>query len=396
MRIGIVSPTVIFNEFVQYFNENDKKYLSQLYQNENGPAPTIIAQGFISEGHFVRFFTLGPETRICKSPVIDIVTIDVMSGIRKYVRLNEFKNAYFMAKEMTPFVDDLDVLHAQWSYYTAMAAGRFAKKMPVFCTVRDWTSVIRSFLPGKGGIQWEIRQLINDINFRNKNIHFIGNSPYTKSLIEQRIGKEVPCIMNPINDSVLRKDEKIYPDCLNMVCIASSVDARKNIGNLLLAYKIIKEEMPTALLTCVFGYAKTLDENPYYKRWKSEGLLDGVRELKGLSHKEVFDCIDESTMMVNPSLEETFGNTIIESMSRKTPVIAGRDSGAIPYLIGNNEKGYLCDVTSVNDIAKTVIYAYNNIEETKKKAKVAFEWVLNSNTLGAITKAHIDYYKSFL
>ncbi len=396
MRIGIITPVFLFKDFVSFFDKEDREYLQALEQNENGPAPSIITQGFLKEGHFVRVFTLGTENRICKSNQIDVVTINLMSGFRKYVRLNEFKNAYYLSKEIKSHLGDLDVLHAHWSYYTAMAAGRFVNKLPVFCTVRDWTSVIRSFLPNNGGMQWRIRQYINDRNLKNKGIHFIGNSPYTKALIEERIGVEVPCIMNPINDSYLRKDAKIYPPHLSIVCIASSVDARKNIGNLLLAFKEIIKVLPTAKLTCIFGYANHLDNNAFYREWKANGLLDGVTVLKGLSHDEVFKYIDEATMMVNPSLEETFGNTIIESMARKTVVVAGKESGAIPYLIDNNKRGYLCDVNSVDDISRTILYAYRHADETEEKTKEAFRWLENNNTLEAITRLHIKYYNQFL
>lgn len=396
MRIGIVTPAFLFREFSKYFNETDKEYLDSIEQNENGPAPSVIVQGLINEGHFIRVFTDGPDNRIFRSNKIDIITINSISGIRKYIKLNELKTAYFFAKEIKRHLKDLDVLHAHWSYYTALAAGCYAKKIPVFCTVRDWTPVIRNFLPKRGGIQWKIKQIINDFNLKNKKIHFIGNSPYTQKLLEERLQIKIPCIMNPINDAYIKYDEKIYPSNLSIICIASSIDSRKNLENLLLAYQKIKNIYPDSLLTCVFGYANLLDQNQLYKSWIAKGLFHNVRILKGLKHSEIFKYIDEATFMVNPSLEETFGNTIIESMVRKTPIIAGKKSGAIPYLIGNNERGILCDVTSVDDIVNTIVDAYRNIDASKTKAINAYNWCICNNTLQPIANAHIDFYKKYL
>lgn len=396
MRIGIVSPVVLFHDFAKYFEGNEKDILLNLQQNSNGPAPSIIAQGFINAGHFVRFFTVGPENRIFRSKTIEIVTINTVSGLRKYVKLNEFKGAYYFAKEMKPYISDLDVLHAHWTYFTAMAAGHFAKRIPVFCTVRDWTSVIRGYLPNKGGYQWFIRQIVNDINFRNHYIHFIGNSPYTKSLIDAKLNKDVPCIMNPIDDKFIIQGEKSYSTKLKIICITSSVDERKNIKVLLSAYKRLKEMIPSSQLTCIFGYPSTLDSNPYYQEWKRDNLLNDVIVLKGLPHEEIIHYIDESTVMVNPSLEETFGNTIIESMARKTPVIAGRHSGAIPYLIDNDSRGFLCDVSSVESLLSTILEAYNNPKDMKLRADNAFDWIIKNNTLEAITRAHISYYLRYV
>lgn len=396
MRIGIVTPVIMYRDFAKYFTGNDRDYLESLTQNENGPAPSVITEGIMNEGHFVRVFTFGSENRVCRSEKIDIVTINVKSGIMKYIKLGDIRTAYQFYRFMKPNIYDLDLLHSHWTYFTTLAAGQFSKSMPVFCTVRDWAPVIRSFLPHRGGLTWKVRYIINEINFYNKRIHFIGNSPYTQALINNKLRrKDTPSIMNPINDAFIKKDEKLYPSNLKMICISSSIDARKNIGNLLMAYKQLKVVYPDCLLTCIFGN-KDIEQNSFYQEWQKIGLLKDVRILLGVKHNDVFQLVDESTLMVNPSLEETFGNTIIECMARKTLVIAGKDAGAIPYLIGANERGILCDVSSVDSIVQTIRHTYENLESLKSIADAAYTWCVSNNTLKPIAEAHINYFSKYI
>ena len=59
-------------------------------------------------------------------------------------------------------------------------------------------------------------------------------------------------------------------------------------------------------------------------------------------------------MLVHPSLEESFGYTLIEAASVGTPVIAGRASGAVPWVLAEGESGVLVDVTNAEAIAKAM------------------------------------------
>ena len=52
MKIGIVTPAVMFGEFVEYFNNDFREFITNYSNNNNVPAPSIIAKGLIDEGDY--------------------------------------------------------------------------------------------------------------------------------------------------------------------------------------------------------------------------------------------------------------------------------------------------------------------------------------------------------
>lgn len=101
-------------------------------------------------------------------------------------------------------------------------------------------------------------------------------------------------------------------------------------------------------------------------------------------------------MLVHPALEESFGNVIVEGMMRKTPIIGGRNSGAVPYLLGFGERGFICDVASENEIAKTIVSVFNDNKETLARVERAFSWISENNVPSAIIDKHIAIYREFM
>lgn len=397
MRIGIVSHVVNFHMFAHFFDKKDEEELLSFDNNNIGPAASLIGKGLIEEGHFVRFFTYGPCKKTFKSDKLEIIINRQPSKYFKALGLLSFVQTYSLFVLIRKCYKDLNVLHAQWTYENALAAYPFAKKIPVFCTVRDWCETIRGYLPNKGGMFWKVRAWINEIVFANKDFHFIGNSPYTQKLIEDKIGKEAPCILNPVDDSIFRTGTKTYCERFRIVSILSSIDERKNPTRLLAAFQLIRKEYPQTELCLIIGVQeKYIEGSPIYLSWENEGLLEGVTILYNVSHEVIYEELDKSTLMLHPALEETFGNIIVESMARKTPVIAGEKAGAIPFLLQGGKLGWLCDVSSEKAMSDISLYVLKHLNEAKDKADLAFEWLVKEDTPRAIAKAHLRYFSKYV
>ena len=71
--------------------------------------------------------------------------------------------------------------------------------------------------------------------------------------------------------------------------------------------------------------------------------------------------------MVHPSLEETFGNILIEAMACKCLPIGGIDSGAVPYVLQHGKLGVLCDVRSPKAIFNAMQTVYNSPMEEMRQ-----------------------------
>ncbi len=399
MRIGIVVHCVTFHKFINYFKEQDHHLLMQLPANDTGPAASLIAIGLIEEGHFVRFFTEGPSNMIIRSERIEIFMVKKPSRYYRYVGLFSYEQANRLRKVIKDNMTDLDVLHAHWSYENALACLSYANQIPVFCTVRDWCpAIIKYKMKGSffSRLYWKIRCHINEKVFSCDDIHFIANSQYMEVQINKKIGKEVPILMNPVDSKNIKKGEKEYPSNLRIVTITSGFGESKNISTLLKAFKLIKEDYSDAELTYIVGTVReNAEQNELYISWKDQNLLEGVNMMCHLTHDEVYKVIDSCTLLAHPSFEESFGNTIIESMIRKTPVVAGEKSGAVPFLLQNGNLGYLCDISSPTLLAETIKYVYQHPEEAQAKVDAASDWVC-CNTEREIAVKHVRYFSKFV
>lgn len=436
MRIGIIMPAIMYGCFSSYFTEKERKELEVLPNNNNAPAPSLIAKGLIADGHFVRLFTVGNTNHVYTSEQVEIVIIKCSGLFSKFLFFSELKKAYALYRAIKVYHSDLNVLHSHWTYHTALATIPFANKIATFCTVRDWTPTIRKYLPSfwqrvriynsllcarvrnkmdclpyinyicypvsfiialLPNTLWYSKGLINNVVLNNKNIHFIGNSPYTQKLISSKIVQTVPCIMNPIDDSHLLFGDKIFPNKLRIITIQSMLENRKNVDVLMQAFSNILRYDTKAELW--FMFSKPMDilkSMSAYKIWEERGWLKNVRFLCDIPHNDIFQYIDQCTMLVHPALEESFGNIIIEGLMRKTPVIGGEQSGAVPYLLGYGERGYICDITSCIEIEKCILEVYSHQYESLEKAMRGYEWVSNNNTLKPIVKAHINLYMQYV
>lgn len=434
MRIGIVMPAIMYGCFSSYFSENDRLELEALPNNNNAPAPSIIAKGLIANGHFVRLFTIGNTNRIYISEQVEIVIVKCTGA--KFLLFSEFKKAYSLYRAIKKHYLDLNVIHSHWTYHTALSTMPFVNKVETFCTVRDWTPIIKKYLPSFRqrihiydslikarlgnlfvGISflkkisrpvaflialfpnmlWFSKGIINNVVLNNKKIHFIGNSPYTQELLSSRLAYTVPYIMNPIDDSHLLSGDKVFPDKLRIITIQSMLETRKNVDVLMQAFSNIQRYNSNAELW--FMYSKPLQflkSTSAYKMWEEKGWLNNVRFLCNIPHDDIFQYIDQCSMLVHPALEESFGNIIIEGLMRKTPVIGGEHSGAVPYLLGSGERGYVCDISSSTEIEKCILKVYSNQSESLEKALRGYEWVSRNNTLKPIIEAHIDLYTQYV
>jgi glycosyltransferase involved in cell wall biosynthesis len=59
-------------------------------------------------------------------------------------------------------------------------------------------------------------------------------------------------------------------------------------------------------------------------------------------------------VLVHPSREESQCMVVIEAMAMGLPVIAGKCSGAIPWVLAGGKAGMLVDVTSAKAIARAM------------------------------------------
>jgi glycosyltransferase involved in cell wall biosynthesis len=392
MRIGIaidIDP----NKYKEIFPENTWQILSRNCNENAAPSVNTLILSYLKAGHYVRVFTLAKDNFSIATENLNII------GIKQYNKYpikylwGIFYDGESLRRAISAHLKDLDVLHAHWTYSYAYGSSFFEDKIPVFCTVRDWAPYIWKIESIKNKVFWSFKLIMNHLVFKHKKIHFIANSPYTAQHIKKTYHMDVPIIPNSIHQSFIKYDKHISPLNPIILCISSSNDKRKNIITLLQAFTIFRKEYPNAILQLIG--APFTPENPKIKEWKAKNLLNQVQLIGKISHQVLTKYIDQASMFVSPSLEETFGNTLIESIARKLPVIGGKNSGAVPYVLHHGKAGFLCDVSNPLEIYNTMKNVYTKPSETEKIANQAFTIITQEYNESIVCSQHIDLYQNF-
>ena len=223
-------------------------------------------------------------------------------------------------------------------------------------------------------------------------VHLIANSKYTyDKIVSDYPQKNVNIIFNPIDECyIIERKQKDVSD--NFISIAQIVDdPRKNIESLLKAFSIYNKQHEDAKLHIVGGINRNSDT---YKRWDREGLLKNVVLFGNMKHAEMMRLMDEMSCLVHPSLEETFGNILLEAMSRCVPCIGGKESGAVHSVLGDGKYGMVCDITKPDEIKDKMelIHDKKYITDITVEATGMLKEMYASTSIGA---KHLDLYKSY-
>ncbi|MFA6990378.1 MAG: glycosyltransferase, partial [Candidatus Gastranaerophilaceae bacterium] len=96
-------------------------------------------------------------------------------------------------------------------------------------------------------------------------------------------------------------------------------------------------------------------------------------------------------LFIYPSMAESFGLVIAESMACETPVVAFNNS-AIPELIEHLETGYLAENKNVDDFINGIQTFLNNDELRTSAGIKAREVVLTKFTINKMLSGYISLY----
>lgn len=133
---------------------------------------------------------------------------------------------------------------------------------------------------------------------------------------------------------------------------------------------------------------------------KSYDNMDNVFPFKtrhaGMVQKEeqMVDLYSVADVYVNPSLQESFGFTVLESMLCGTPVV-GFGIGAFTEIINHKENGYLALTKSTEDLAEGMKWIFTSAD-TDMVSERARTSVLERFPEEDAATAHISLYKSIV
>ena len=100
-------------------------------------------------------------------------------------------------------------------------------------------------------------------------------------------------------------------------------------------------------------------------------------------------------VFVAPSVEENLANTVLESLSCGTPVVAF-DIGGMRDMVSHKKNGYLAAGFDTDDLAQGIVWVLDNHERWGTLSESARNTVLGTFTLSAAAKRYLELYKDIL
>lgn len=382
MHLGLSGPISTAN--LEIYFDLKKGTLPECLPSTN---VATIAKGLLKAGHKVTVYSLSSKVSNCFSFSLGNFSIYIGHYRPKHRARDLFSKEIAIIRDMV-CKKSPDVIHANWSYEFAM--GALESGIPALITFRDWAPMVLRFQPDL----YRVARLILNNKVIKRSSFFTVNSIYLKELAEKKIKKKIALIPNPIDDSFFLSSTKNF-DNHKIISVNNGFSKRKNVHRLLKAFLLVRKTLPNVELTLI---GSDFESDGVAQKWAEKENIDltNITFMGQVGSDMLIRIYDQSAILVHPSLEESFGNTLVEAMARKLPVIGGLNSGAVPWVLANGRAGLLTDVEKESRIAHSILDVLCDYNKWIYYSKSGFENAWNRFRLSKIISLYIEQYRELL
>jgi glycosyltransferase involved in cell wall biosynthesis len=391
--VGIAGPIQVAR-YLKCLDEGDSASgHAGLGMGMGGTQVNAIALELLERGYTVFLYTLDPriskgqELRITGKNLVIHVGAFPRGRWERYVDLKRGAVSFLSGKMKA---DRPDIVHAHWTGEYARAA--INSGLPYLVSARDWMPAVWRYDPFTS-MPSQLAATLEQMYVLGKAKNVSPNSEYIRNKIGKLCaGRMVETIPNfiagtrfqPVADAAGR-----FPE-FSIVSINNGFGGHKNVRTLLRAFRLIRDQHSS----CRLYLAGTAHEhNGVVHRWaREEGLEAGVVFMGELDSTGIDTLFRQCWLLVHPSLEESFGNTLIEAMVREVPVVGGRHSGAVPWVLNYGDAGILANVKSPESIAAACIDLIEHDEKRSRLAKQGFSWAYGHFSSDAVMPKLLKLY----
>lgn len=326
-----------------------------------------LIQKAVDYGHEIIILTTAADIEADVHTVEGQVTLHVCKvGKHGNLRaLSSFKNEIRRMKAYIREEDKktrIDVMHVHWCYEYA-AACLSVDVNRTLVTLHDWPD---SVCPMFHSFYWTKRQRVGD-RVLAKAKFFTAVSPYIEKLFlntrPDTICRVVPNSISLVDNGI---EKKMHPNnkAIRFLAVNTGFSERKNVTTLIQAFQEFRSENQLATLTlCGDDYQRKGLAELWCNRHaiSTEGIIFAGRKTRA----ELDRYYQDSDVLVHTSLEESFGLILIEAMKYGCAIIAGQNSGAVPWVLDNGKAGKLVDVVKADEIKRAMQELLNDSERNR-------------------------------
>jgi len=362
-----------------------------------------------------------------RNTVLEIGSKIIKRNLTGYIRR---KISYLKANDIEGFeIDKLfssqeykkaDIIHLRnlhGDYFNLKAIEKISKEKPVVWTMHDlwaitghcahpfdcqkWKSGCKScpYLNTYPAIKWDNTEYLWNKKkeiYNNSKLNIVANSLWTKKKIEESILKNqnIYLIYNGVDTRVFRPyDKKEMRQKFNLpidkkIILFSAIGGKKNpfkgwqyIEKVVLHYKNDKN-----ILFLSIGGKK-----------ESQKFVNKIRYIKYINEDSLLaQYYSAADILLYPSLADTFGLVVAESLACGTPVVAFK-TGGIPEIVSHKKTGYIADYKNFNDLINGIEYVLTlTSNETKEMSQNSIQRIQQKFTLEMMTSNYLNLYQKIL
>jgi glycosyltransferase involved in cell wall biosynthesis len=366
------------------------------YFKNNGHQITILTTNCAGSDDFVN-----PKSKTIKEQQSLIYRLPVYKSLRrplKFINLFIPKNTYFSdllkILQKGPILKIIPILltikKLRQQKFDLIIAGPFPTAIILYA------NFLKKFLNTKLLINASFHQTDPDFQ-RIPLIKILQNSEYIWSLTQYEKKyfiknlsinpKNIILAGNGIDSDLLISSQKIkFPKKTNLLFIGSFAK-HKQLEILIDAFFKLKSKKLTSDISLTLAGQKTL----YFPK-----ILKHIQKLPLSIRSKINFCfsfpqsrltklIDQSTILILPSLQESFGLVLLETWARGKPVIATNIS-SLQELVKTTHGGLIFNSSSSKDLSKKITHLIKNPDLCQKLGKNGLEYVRNNYTWDQVYK----------
>ena len=236
-----------------------------------------------------------------------------------------------------------DIIYALWSYEYSWAG--LDSGIPTIVSVHDVASRIFFTQP-------DIFRLVRwYMNYRvlSKAKYVVANSDYTYKQLSGSVKRKANIAYNFYDTSFEESIPRGLEKQNYIASVSMGFTKRKGVPTSLEAFAKLRKKFPDLQYHLIgVGMEEGGEAHQYALQ---RGLAEGVKFLGPLPFDELLRQVAQAKVLIHASVEESFGMAVLEAMVVGTPVVGGKKSGFIPYLLNKGKAGMLCNVSKPAAIA---------------------------------------------